>query len=245
MSGFDVLDKLTNEELDVLVKIIVEKGWQTESLSKDKDYKKYYPDHKKYVDKIKNELSLMGGDTLANVARFLMGKGSSISYREMLKDVCKKLGIEYEESTLDGELEYDLLATVLKKAFDKLSEVEQNIILDILRDNSNEITANNLFYKIFADDRKEKYLLAVFVSNTLAKTVCGRDLSLLKDIEVINELKVLTAPLGSILMNVDKTYDITGPAYRITLPAIVYIAAMKQIKKNDENKRKNILSSFF
>ena len=237
MDGFDILDELTNEELDVIVKLIVEKGWQTESLSKDKDYKKYYPDHRKYVSKIKNELSLMGGDTLANVARFLMGKGSSISYREMLKDVCKKFEIEYEESTLDGELEYDLLATVLRKAFDKLSDVEQNIILEILRGNSNEITANNLFYKIFADDKREKYLLAVLISNTLAKTVCGKDLSLLNDIEIINELKVLTAPLGFILMNVDKTYDITGPAYRITLPTIVYMASMKQIKNADENKK--------
>ena len=37
-------------------------------------------------------------------------------------------------------------------------------------------------------------------------------------------------------MNVDKTYDITGPAYRITLPAIVYMASMKQIKNTDKNK---------
>lgn len=56
MDGFDILDELTNEELDVIVKLIVEKGWQTESLSKDKDYKKYYPEHRKYVSKIKNEV---------------------------------------------------------------------------------------------------------------------------------------------------------------------------------------------
>ena len=60
MDDFNILDEMTNEELDVIVKLIVEKGWQTESLSKDNDYKKYCPDHKKYVDKIKNELlSLM------------------------------------------------------------------------------------------------------------------------------------------------------------------------------------------
>ena len=236
MDDFNILDEMTNEELDVIVKLIVEKGWQTESLSKDNDYKKYCPDHKKYVDKIKNELSLMGGDTIANVARFLMRKSSSISYREMLKDVCKKLKIEYEESMLDEELERDLLATVLKRAFDKLSDVERNVLLEILGENSNEVTLNNLFYKIFADDNEKKYILSVLVSNTLAKTICGKDLSLLNDIKTINELKVLTAPLSSILMNVDKTYDITGPAYRITLPAIVYMASMKQIKNTDKNK---------
>lgn len=237
MDDFNILDEMTNEELDVIVKLIVEKGWQTESLSKDNDYKKYCPDHKKYVDKIKNELSLMGGDTIANVARFLMGKSSSISYREMLKDVCKKLKIEYEDSMLDEELERDLLATVLKRAFDKLSDVERNVLLEILGENSNEVTLNNLFYKIFADDNEKKYILSVLVSNTLAKTICGKDLSLLNDIKTINELKVLTSPLSSILMNVDKTYDITGPAYRITLPAIVYMASMKQIKNADENKK--------
>lgn len=237
MNDFEILDKLTNEELDVIVKLIIEKGWQTETLSKDKNYKKYYPDHRKYVDSIKTELSLMGGNTIANVARFLMGKSSSISYREMLKDVCKKLDIEYEESTIDEELEHDLLATILKRAFDKLSEVEQNVVLEILKDNSNGMTANNLFYKIFADDKKKKYLLAVLISNTLSKTMCGKDLSLLKDIEIINELKVLTAPLSSILINVDKTYDITGPAYRITLPAIVYMAAMKEIKHKVEREK--------
>ena len=166
-----------------------------------------------------------------------MGKSSSISYREMLKDVCKKLKIEYEESMLDEELERDLLATVLKRAFDKLSDVEKNVLLEILGENSNEITLNNLFYKIFADDNEKKYILSVLVSNTLAKTICGKDLSLLNDIKTINELKVLTSPLSSILMNVDKTYDITGPAYRITLPAIVYMASMKQIKNADENKK--------
>ena len=67
MNGFDILDKLTNEELEVIVKLIIEKGWQTESLSKDKEYKKYYPDHKKYVDKIKKDLKkgfLLDCDTL-------------------------------------------------------------------------------------------------------------------------------------------------------------------------------------
>ena len=41
MDDINILDEMTNEELDVIVKLIVEKGWQTETLSKDKDYKKY------------------------------------------------------------------------------------------------------------------------------------------------------------------------------------------------------------
>lgn len=238
MNDFEILDKLTNEELDVIVKLIIEKGWQTETLSKDKNYKKYYPDHRKYVDSIKTELSLMGGNTIANVARRLLGKGTSISYREMLKDVCSKLIVEYEESTTDTELEKDLLATVLKQAYEKLSNIEQEALLEILKGDCKEISKSNLFYKIFTDEKEEAYHLSALVANALAKTVLGKDLSLLNDMKLINELKVLTAPVSSIMVNIDATYDIAGPAFRITLPSIIYMAAMKQLKNVGKSEEK-------
>lgn len=267
MSGFNVLDKLTNEELEVIVKLIVEKGWQTESLSKDKDYKKYYPDHKKYVDKIKNELSLMGGDTIANFARSILGKKSSVSYREMLKDVCKKMDIEYEESTVDDELEKDLLATIVKRAYDNLPEKEQNILWKLLKDEAPTTNKNNLFYNIYADNMGKAYLLSTLVANVLCKTFVGKKLSFIDDIKPPEELDLLeesisTAIMGiktlvkvhnesrkisliPILDTISTAKEITGPAYRVVLPAMVYIAAMNQIKNNNISEKKSIFSNFF
>ena len=250
MSGFDILDELTNEELDVIVKLIVEKGWQTESLSKDKDYKKYYPDHRKYVSKIKNELSLMGGDTLTNVARSILGKKSGVSYRDLLKDVCKKLDIYYEKSATDDKMERNLLATIIKRAFDKLSQKEQNVIWELLKDDAPTTNRNNLFYNIYADNKGKAYLLSALIVNVLSRTITGKDLSFMSDLKPPKELDLLNEQIISIVVgfktlievhskrdissillgSLSNATEITGPAYRVVIPAVIYIVAMSRLK---------------
>lgn len=250
MNGFDILDKLTNEELEVIVKLIIEKGWQTESLSKDKEYKKYYPDHKKYVDKIKIELSLMGGNTIANVARSILGKKHSISYRDLLKDVYNKLVIDCAESATNDELKRNLLATIIKRAFDKLSQKEQNVIWELLRDEAPTTNKNNLFYNIYADNKGKAYLLSALIANVLSRTITGKDLSFMSDLKPPKELNLLNEQIISIVVGfktlievhskrdissillgpLSNAAEITGPAYRVIIPAVIYIVAMSRLK---------------
>lgn len=227
MRNFEILDEFTNEELEVIVKLIVDKGWQTENLSKDEVYKKYYPDHRKYLDKIKTELSLMGGNTIANIARFILKKNSNVSYREMLKDVCTKMNIKYEQSDTDRDLENCLLATVLTRAFDKLTRTGKDFIFEQMGRNS--------FYHIFREDEQNAYELSILIANTLVKMEIGKNLKKADEIAVLlDKLKNLVVQVSYILTNTDKTIDIAGPAYRVTLPAIIYIAAMKRIKNKPE-----------
>lgn len=63
----DILDTLSNEELEPLVKLITDKGSLSEMLSVNDAYKKYYPNHKMYLSLIKEELSDMGGNSFANL----------------------------------------------------------------------------------------------------------------------------------------------------------------------------------
>ena len=60
----DILDQMTNEELDVLVRILIDKGDLTEELTSDERYQQYAPDHHQYIDLIKHELSFMGGNSI-------------------------------------------------------------------------------------------------------------------------------------------------------------------------------------
>ena len=53
MDGFEVLDEFSNEELEVLVKLILDKGALTETLTGSEEYEKYKPNHKLYVNRIK------------------------------------------------------------------------------------------------------------------------------------------------------------------------------------------------
>lgn len=233
MRNFEILDRFTNEELEVIVKLIVDRGWQTESLSKDEAYKKYYPDHKKYLDKIKTELSLMGGNTIANVARFILKKGSNVSYREMLKDVCSKMDIKYEQSDTDEDLENYLLSAVLTESFEKLNEADKYLTQIEL----NSVDKPYFFYRIFTEDEQKAYELSILIANTLVKTEVGNNLKEANEIAVLlDKLKNLVVQVSYILTNTDKTIDIAGPAYRVTLPAIIYIAAMRRIKNKPEIK---------
>ena len=43
MDGFEVLDEFSNEELEVLVKLILDKGALTETLTGDEEYENISP----------------------------------------------------------------------------------------------------------------------------------------------------------------------------------------------------------
>lgn len=118
------LNMLTNEELDPLVDIIINKGSISESLSSNEKYKKYAPNHKMYLDIIKDELSLFGGNSFANFFR-----GHGVSYREMLIDVCDKLKVPYNKESKIERIESCLLQKILVDSWENLTEEQKSEVL--------------------------------------------------------------------------------------------------------------------
>ena len=56
MSDLDILNNLSNEELEVIVRLIIDEGGLTEQLTDSDDYKRYKPNHRMYIDAIKEEI---------------------------------------------------------------------------------------------------------------------------------------------------------------------------------------------
>lgn len=123
----DILDTLSNEELEPLVKLITDKGSLSEMLSVNDAYKKYYPNHKMYLSLIKEELSDMGGNSFANLFR-----GHGVSYREMLMDVCDKQNIPYNRKASVERIEQCLLEKVLEKTWENMSPEDKEQLLQNL-----------------------------------------------------------------------------------------------------------------
>ena len=69
----------------------------------------------------------------------------------------------------------------------------------------------------------------LFVANAVVWAVLGRGLSLAVNAGLARALGVLTGPIGITLTALYTVYDIAGPAYRVTIPAVIYIAALRQI----------------
>ncbi|EQB9605058.1 DUF3944 domain-containing protein [Campylobacter jejuni] len=86
----EFLKELSSPELDELVKILTHdkdgKVRFTEELTNNDLYKKYYSDHKEYIELILEEFQKFGGNSILNIFR-----GGGVLYNEILRDVAKKL----------------------------------------------------------------------------------------------------------------------------------------------------------
>lgn len=96
------LKEVESTELNKLVEILTKT--KSEELTKKDIYKEFEPDHKLYWKEIASELQYFGGNTIANVFR---QKG--VLYAEILRDVCKSLGLEVDTSLCTQKIEKKLL----------------------------------------------------------------------------------------------------------------------------------------
>ena len=231
MDGFEVLDEFSNEELEVLVKLILDKGALTETLTGSEEYEKYKPDHKRYVNRIKKELSEFAANSFATLFR-----GHGVSYREMLIDVCKKTKTPFNEKSSLERIENALLEKVLEDTWENLSAQEkEDLFKDTPMGDIGGMGAGALI-GIFRTEGFASYQLTLGIVNAIAKAILGRGLPLVANAALARALGVLTGPIGIALTALWTAIDIAGPACRVTVPATIYIAALRRIHQSDQYK---------
>ena len=232
MKDLAVLNEFTNDELEVLVELIIDKGSLTETLSVDDTYKACHPDHICYVELIKKELTEFGGNTFMNIVR-----GEGVAYREILIDVCKKTKTPFNEKASLERIENALLEKVLEDAWDKMSDAEREELLKGGAQNSGRggFTVGALI-AIFRAGGFASYQLALIIANTIAKAIIGRGLPLVANAAIGRGLALLTGPIGWVLTALWTALDLAGPAYRVTIPAVIYIAALRQVHQSEQYK---------
>ena len=112
------LKNVKSKDLNNLVKILT--STKTEELTKRDIYKEFHPNHSLYWEEIASELQYFGGNTIANIFR---QKG--VLYSEILKDVCKTLGVkinneleikDIEKRLLEMEKKEGILENIKKQA---------------------------------------------------------------------------------------------------------------------------------
>ncbi len=234
MNGFGFLEEFSNEELAVLVEIIKDKGSFSESLTSKSNYRDYYPNHRMYVREIEQELSDMGANSIANAFRSFFSDTTGVEYNEILKDVCDKMDVSYDSSDSEREIEVRLLAKVMESSWTELSSQEQQQLLDgvngQVKGSINVADKFGLFCSIFRAGGFKSYKLSVIIANTIAKMILGRGLSLAANAALTRGLAILTGPIGWAITAIWTAIDLSGPAYRVTVPSVIYIAALRQIK---------------
>lgn len=232
----EFLRKLKSSDLNELVEILKGKNGEErigDFLSTNDLFKKFYPDHKEYIDLIFEEIQRYGGNSILNIFR-----NGGVLYKEILCDVCNKLKVNYNKAQSTLFIEQALFMKILSDSLDKMSEEELRNISKDLGLNTTKFTSQAIIAALRLAIKRSglmAYKVALIVANAIAKAILGRGLSLAANVGITRAIGIFAGPIGLILMGFWTAIDIAGPAYRVTIPAIIQIAFLRQVYLNKES----------
>lgn len=202
----------------------------TEELTNNNNYIRYSPDHHKYWEDIAAEIQCFGANTFITI--FRGGKG--VLYNEVLKDVCDKIKVNYNKNSETITIENNLLMKLLMDALNKMTPDERANLgkeFGILWNNIYEfspIAMATLFQTIFKAGGFKSYQLTLVIVNSIWKAMFGRGLTLATNATITRAAAILTGPIGWIITGLWTAMDIAGPAYRVTIPAVIQVALLRK-----------------
>lgn len=226
------LGRCENEDLDLLVSLITSDPrdntlrW-TETLSCSDNYKRFHPAHRNYWQGIAAEIQTFGASSIANM--FRGGKG--VLYREVLCDVCDHTGVKYKKEEATEDIELSLLLTLLEKSLSEMTAEELREFADSMGTELTIPTAPLILMAVWTAVRASgfaAYRLSVVMLSTLAKVVLGRTLPIVTYLTLTRSISVLAGPVGIALSTGWLIADMAGPARRVTVPACLLVACLRQ-----------------
>ena len=226
-----ILKQANNDDLKVLADFLHLKSNGSkrcfETFSTRDSYKKYYPHNMSMtVEDIADELQLNGGNTFANIFRGFQG----VEYKEILIDVCNKLKVPFNKYSDVEVIELCLLQTILINSLEDMSEEELAKLISEMNIPNQGVGKQAMIAAIQIAIKRggfSSYKLAVIVANAICKALLGRGLSIAANAALTRWLSIFAGPIGWTAVAVWTAIDIAGPAYRITIPAVIQVAYIR------------------
>ncbi|HBM3276823.1 TPA: DUF3944 domain-containing protein [Klebsiella pneumoniae subsp. pneumoniae] len=227
----NLLGQCSNEELQLLVSILItdprdgDTRW-TENLTSTPEYRLLAPEHRRYWQLIAAEFQRYGANTLVSLIRL----GQGVTYREILGDVCDKLDVNYNLKSTTETIELCLLMKVLEKSLDQMTPEElatfsRNMQLDLTNP-----TPQLILMAVQAAIRTSS-LAALELATVLSASVItslGGIATWGTVVVASRALSVIAGPVAIALSSAWMISDIAGPAYRVTIPACIIVAWLRQ-----------------
>ena len=159
------------------------------------------------------------------------GKGPE--YKDIVCDVAAKLKAPFNKHSNIEKIENSILETILTQALEKMSESEKQELLEEISDADNYYSLSGparttALIALFRAGGIKSYHLVLHIVNAITKIVLGRSLGLIGAITTTNIAKLATGPFALALSTAWTLYDIAGPATRVTVPAVIYVAMLRK-----------------
>lgn len=230
--GIGFLSRMGDSDLNNLVDVLIKdkdgSSRLTEELTRKDVYKKYSPRHSKYWEEIAAEIQCFGANSFATV--FRGGKG--VLYRETLEDVCDKSKVNFNKNQKITQIEDQLLIKLLGDALDKMSENDRKEFSKIIGiTNLKSFSVESLlaiFQASFVSGGFFSYQLALIVANSVSRALLGSGLSFAGNMALTRSLAIISGPIGWAVTGIWTAVDVAGPAFRVTLPAVIHVALLRK-----------------
>ncbi len=235
MKNLQFLNRASNDDLRLLSDIVVrdkEGNFRlTEDLSGTDVFRNNYPHNiKGMLPELINELRLFGGNSIAN---FFRGEGPE--YSEILRDVADRNDVSYNRYATDEMVEQYLLQKLFNDSLTGASDDELKKMLEELGYPTTNFARQAAMATLMAAWKAggfQSYILLVSVVNAVMKFLVGRGLSLAANAALSRMASIVMGPIGWVLTALWTFIDVAGPAYRVTVPAIIQIAYIRQTVNN-------------
>ena len=228
-----VLESASNEDLAILIDIITDSGKGRISL--DSDAKDALLDAKiaTTIDlaakvAIAEEIQKFGGNTLINLCR----GGKGVLYRESVLDVADRIGADYNDKQDIAQIEGAILLKIVEKSLEKISEAEKMKFFDQfgVRYEGAGPVAMAALIGVISVSGLAFYKMAATVAQGTAKTLLGKGLTLAATGSLMRGISIFAGPIGWAITGIWAAFDLTSPAYRVTVPCVIQLAYMRQKK---------------
>ena len=129
-----------------------------------------------------------------------------------------------------------MIEKVLENTWDKMSAEERAEFLKSAGGDFNVKgqTGAAILIGLFRAGGFASYKILLTLVNGLAVLVLNRGLSIAANAALTKVASIFTGPIGMALTALWTLSDVVGPAYRVTVPAVIYIAAMRVIKNQEK-----------
>jgi uncharacterized protein YaaW (UPF0174 family) len=242
-----ILADADSADLDILVDYITDRGAGRLTLDtamcrilvNAKEKQHYGPTERALIAQ---EILEFGGNTLSNALRkarglfagsfmdsLLPSAAPTVAYSEIVRDVASHLSVKMPAVSAVADVELVIVRKILGKAVEKMSEEEKQTIADELGLGSLPTGPGALAVMIqtarlggFAT-----YKIATIVAHAVAKAILGRGLGFGASALVTKGVSVALGPIGWAITAVWTLADLSSPAYRVTVPAVIQIAYMR------------------
>jgi uncharacterized protein YaaW (UPF0174 family) len=233
----EFLMEVPSSDLNALVEVLTinKDGIEhfTEELTEAEVFQKYHPDHHEYWALIAAEIQCYGGNTFANLLR----GGEGVVYNELLRDACDKLKVNYNKDASIEIIEMNLMMKILIDSLEKMSPEELKDIAADLKIKTTNFTAQALTIALQGAIKFGGFLsyqVALIVANAVARAILGHGLRVGTNAALARSIGIFAGPIGWVLTGLWTVVDIAGPAYRITIPAVIQVGFLRAKLNHDK-----------